>query len=152
MNSMLRTLAVVSATALFAPAAMAASNGGAAGGDPERGEKLFKKCAACHKVGPNAKNAAGPLLNNVIGRTAGTSEGFKYSKSMIQAGEKGLVWDETLIASFIENPKKFLQEYLDDPKAKSRMSAKVKKEGDRKDLAAFIATFSESEGQAEASQ
>jgi len=141
MKFALRTLAMISATALLAPMAMAASNGG--GGDPEQGQKIFKRCAACHKVGDNAKNAAGPLLNNVIGRTAGSVEGFKYSKSMVAAGEKGLVWSEESIAAFLENPKKFLQEYLDDPKAKSRMSVKIKKEEDRRNVAAYIATYSE---------
>lgn len=138
MKITLRTLALVSATALFAPAALADSDGDAA-----KGEKVFKKCQACHQVGDGAKNKSGPVLNDVIGRTAGTFEGFKYSKSMIAAGEKGLVWDEALIAAFIENPKEFLKEYLDDSKAKSKMSVKIKKEADRKNVAAYIATFSE---------
>ena len=140
MKTTLRTLALVSATALLAPMALAASHGG---GDAEKGEKVFKKCKSCHQVGEGAKNRSGPVLNNVIGRQAGTFEGFKYSKSMIAAGEKGLVWDEALIAAFIENPKKFLQDYLEDSKAKSKMSVKVKKEDDRKNVAAYVATFSE---------
>ncbi len=61
--------------------------------DPEllaAGEKVFKKCAACHKVGDGAKNAIGPILNGIIDRAAGTVDGFKYSKPMAEAGAGGL--------------------------------------------------------------
>ncbi len=51
------------------------------------GEKVFKRCAACHQVGPDAKNRVGPNLTGVIGRTAGTDEGFNYSDAMIEAGD-----------------------------------------------------------------
>ena len=46
-----------------------------ASGDPDKGETVFKKCAACHQVGEGAKHRIGPHLNGVIGRTAGTAEG-----------------------------------------------------------------------------
>ena len=36
------------------------------------GEKIFKRCAACHQVGPDAKNRVGPELNGIVGRTAGS--------------------------------------------------------------------------------
>ena len=151
----LKTLAVISATAFIAPAAFAASNGGtgdANGGDATKGAKVFKSCAACHKVGDGAKNAAGPMLNNLIGRTAGSVEGYRYSKSLVAAGEAGLVWDEASIAAFIENPRDFLREYLDDSKAKSKMSKKVKKEADRVNVAAYLATFSEAPEEAAPSE
>ena len=48
-------------------------------GDAVAGEKVFKKCMACHKVGEAAKNSVGPVLNGVIGRPAGTAEGYSYS-------------------------------------------------------------------------
>ncbi len=122
------------------------------GGDPEKGAKVFKKCKACHSVGEGAKHKIGPSLNNVIGRTAGTAAEFKYGPSMIAAGEMGLVWDEETIAAFVENPKKYLQAYLDDKKAKTKMTIKVKKEEDRANVAAYLATFSsepEAEGEGE---
>ncbi|MCK4712401.1 MAG: c-type cytochrome, partial [Marinosulfonomonas sp.] len=41
------------------------------------GEAIFKKCAACHQIGDGANNGAGPILTGVIGRPAGSVEGFK---------------------------------------------------------------------------
>ena len=52
----------------------------------EDGEKVFKKCKSCHQVGVGAKNKTGPILTGVIGRPAGSIEGYKYSKSMAAAG------------------------------------------------------------------
>ena len=63
-------------------------------GDAVKGEKVFKKCKACHAVGEGAKNKIGPMLNDLIGRKAGTVEGFKYSPAMKEAGEKGLMWTD----------------------------------------------------------
>ena len=45
-------------------------------GNAEEGAEVFKKCRACHDVGPDAKNKVGPLLNGILGRKAGTIEGF----------------------------------------------------------------------------
>ena len=61
-------------------------------GDAAAGEKVFKKCVACHAVGEGAKHKVGPQLNGVIGRVAGTAEGYKYSKPMMEAGAGGLSW------------------------------------------------------------
>lgn len=69
------------------------------------GESVFRRCAACHQVGPDAVNRVGPELTDVIGRTAGTVEDFRYSDAMIEAGEGGLVWDEASLDTYLENPK-----------------------------------------------
>ena len=71
----------------------------------EAGEKIFKRCAACHQVGPDAKNRVGPELNGIIGRTAGGLEGFNYSKAMTEAGAGGLVWSEETLMTYLEDPK-----------------------------------------------
>jgi len=111
-------------------------------GDAVVGEKLFKKCSTCHTVGSDAKHKQGPILNGVIGRVAGSLEEFKYGKSIKAAGESGLVWDEDLIFDYLANPKKFLGAYLGNKKAKSKMNFKLKKEDDRRNLIAYLATFS----------
>ncbi|MFO1143613.1 MAG: cytochrome c family protein [Amaricoccus sp.] len=69
------------------------------------GAKVFKRCAACHQVGPDAKNRVGPTLSGVIGRTAGTAAGFSYSDAMVAAGENGLVWDEETLSAYLADPK-----------------------------------------------
>ena len=77
----------------------------------EDGEKLFKKCKACHAVGEGAKNKVGPELNDVLGRTAGGLESYvkKYSKKLKAAGEEGLVWNEETLSEFLVSPKKFVK-------------------------------------------
>lgn len=94
---------------LLASAGGAFAQGDAAAGDAAAGETVFKKCAACHAVGEGAKNKVGPHLNDVLGRTAGTLEGFKYSPAMIKAGEEGLVWTPETLAEFLAKPKDFVK-------------------------------------------
>ncbi|WP_093164097.1 c-type cytochrome [Aliiruegeria lutimaris] len=73
------------------------------------GEKVFKKCKACHQVGEDAKNKVGPILNGIVGRAAGTGDDFKYSNAMIEAGEGGLVWNDETLAGYLEAPKKYIK-------------------------------------------
>jgi cytochrome c len=114
----------------------------AAAQDAAAGEKVFKKCKACHKVGEGAKNTVGPALNNIVGQPIGSIEGFKYSKALKAANEAGLVWDEASIAEYIADPKAYMIKALDDPKARPKMAYKLKDEQKAKDVAAYIATFS----------
>tara|TARA_R110002072_G_scaffold6212_1_gene37089 strand:+ start:1786 stop:2559 length:774 start_codon:yes stop_codon:yes gene_type:complete len=134
---MLKSLSIISviltAVALIPPALAQ---------DIEAGEKTFKKCVACHAVGPDAKNKAGPILTGVVGRQAGTVEGYRYGKDLVTAGEKGLIWTQDMLASYIEDPKQFLRDYLEDSKAKAKMAFKLKGEKDRADVAAYLATQS----------
>lgn len=116
-----------------------------ADGDADAGEKVFKKCSVCHKIGDGAKNAVGPVLTGVVGRTAGTYPDYKYGQSTKAAGEAGLVWDEEKIFDYLQDPKKFLRVFLDDKKAKSKMTFKLKKEEDRLNVIAYLKTFSPEE-------
>ena len=75
-----------------------------ASGDAKEGEKVFAKCRSCHSVEAD-KNGVGPSLNGVLGRKSGTLEKYSYSKAMT---EKGVVWDEKTIASYIADPKAFV--------------------------------------------
>ncbi len=107
-----------------------------AAGDVDKGKKVFKKCKSCHMVGEKAKKKVGPVLNNIFGATAGTVPEFtKYSKNMKKAGEEGLVWTAETLDEFLTKPKKMIK--------KTKMSFKgLKKEKDRVNIIAYLATFS----------
>lgn len=99
---MLRTAIAVATVILGMSPATAA-------GDPAAGEIVFKKCMSCHAIGEGAKNKVGPVLNGVFGRTAGTFEGYKYSKAMIDAGAGGLVWTPETVQRFLAKPRDFVK-------------------------------------------
>ena len=100
-------------------------------GNAEDGAEVFKKCRACHDVGPEAKNKVGPSLNDLIGRKAGTIEGFTYSEANKSAGGKGLVWTEDVLSKYLENPLAFM------PGTKMAFAG-LKDPQDRKDIIAFL--------------
>ena len=75
---------------------------GARAQDAAAGEKVFLQCRACHQVGPTAKNAVGPELNGLIGRMAGSVEGYAYSTANKASG---LTWDEATFRDYIHDPK-----------------------------------------------
>lgn len=75
----------------------------------EAGEKLFKRCAACHAVGAGAKHKSGPHLNAILGRTIGSTDGFKFSSGFKAAGEAGQIWDELELATFLAKPKDYIK-------------------------------------------
>jgi cytochrome c len=92
-------------TAVFAALTIVVlAAGQAAAQDAAAGEKVFAKCKACH-VADADTNKIGPTLKGVIGRTAGTLQGFKYSKAMVDAGAGGLVWDDANLTTYLQNPK-----------------------------------------------
>jgi cytochrome c2 len=103
--------------------------------DVAAGEKVFKKCAACHAVGEGAKNKVGPEQNALFGRTAGTAPDYNYSQAMKDAGAKGLVWNEETLGKYLENPKEFI------PGNKMAFPG-LKKEDERKNVIAYLKTFS----------
>lgn len=117
---MLRTLL---AAALIAAVPSLAS----AAGDAAKGEKVFRKCKACHTATED-KNKVGPSLMNVVGRKAGTHEGFKYSSAMV---DSGLTWDEATLDKFLTKPK--------DVIAGTKMIfGGLKKDEDRADVIAYL--------------
>jgi len=110
--------------------------GTAVANDPEAGEKIFKKCKACHQVGADAKNRIGPQLNGLFGRAAGSVDGAKYSKSMLRAGADGLVWTDKTLDAFLENPKSLV--------SKTRMSFRgLKDPEDRANVLVYLRQFSD---------
>ncbi len=100
-------------------------------GDIEDGEKVFKKCKACHMVGPDAKNRVGPMLNGVVGRASAQVDGYKYSKAM-KAAE--LTWDEETLSAYLANPRKAV-------KGTKMAFAGLKKDDDRENIIAYLAQF-----------
>ncbi len=98
------------------------------------GEKVYKKCKACHAVGEGAKNKIGPQQNDLFGRVAGTAEGYKYSKAMIAAGEAGLIWTDASLTEYLKKPKAFV------PKTKMSFSG-LKKDEQIAAVIAYLKTF-----------
>ena len=102
----------------------------------EAGEKVFKKCKACHQVGEGAKDRAGPQLNGVMGRAAGSVEGFKYSKALKAKADEGLVWNEETISAFLANPRGYM-------KGTKMGFAGLKSEEDQAAIAAYLSSFAD---------
>ena len=144
------TLATAMVAGLFAVPALA---GGHASGDAEAGEKAFNQCKACHAIVDADGNdivkggKTGPNLWGLPGRTAGMSDDFdKYKKSIVAAGEGGLVWDEANFVAYVQDPNAFLKEVTGDSKARSGMAFRVRKEDDAANLWAYIASVSPEPG------
>ena len=99
------------------------------------GETLFGQCKGCHEIREGAKHKVGPHLDGIFGRTAGSSEGFKYSAAMKRAGEDGLKWDSEALSKYIEKPRDFIKG--------NRMSYRgMAKEEDRKRLIEWMSARS----------
>ncbi|WP_424985866.1 c-type cytochrome [Microbulbifer sp. S227A] len=105
-----------------------------ADGDAEKGEKVFKKCKACHAVGDDAKNKVGPMLNGIVGAPAAANPDFKYSDAMTGMAAEGLIWDEESLTAFLTKPKDFL-------KGTKMTFAGLRKAEDSENVIAYLATF-----------
>ena len=138
---------IIPVIALVSPSAGFAAGEGS-GGDSTKGEQVFKQCMTCHRIGPDAKNMVGPVLTGVIGRQAGTAPGFAYSDLNKHSGENGLVWNEDLIFQYLPDPNAFLKKFLTDKgkadiaTGSTKMAFKLANEQQRKDVIAYIKTFS----------
>lgn len=98
--------AILFVSAAFAIAAGAANAQDASpAGDAEAGAKVFKRCKACHQVGPDAKNGVGPSLNGIVGRASATLPDYNYSPAMKNAA---LVWDEPTLTTYLRAPRKLV--------------------------------------------
>jgi cytochrome c len=99
--------------------------------DAAAGEKDFLVCRACHQIGPNAKNAVGPVLNGVIGRTAGTYPDYTYSEANKGSG---LVWTPDELDKYLTSPQTVV------PHTKMIFPG-LKDEQKRKDVIAYLSKF-----------
>ncbi|WP_322096954.1 cytochrome c family protein [Pelagibius sp.] len=106
-------------------------------GDAANGEKVFRKCKACHAV-EEGKNKVGPSLYNIVDRAVGTVEGYKYSKAMIAYGEGGAVWDAETLGAYLEAPRKAV-------KGTKMAFAGLRKPEERADVIAYLLQFKPAE-------
>ncbi|MFG1430370.1 c-type cytochrome [Xanthobacter sp. V2C-8] len=125
-------LATTLALALSAGAAFA--EGDAVTGDPAKGEIVFKKCMACHAIGPGAKTKVGPPLNGIVGAKWAHFEGYPYSDDIKNGAAAGKMWDLATLDNYITNPKVLA------PKGKMAFAG-VKNDEERANLIAFLSQF-----------
>ena len=97
-------------------------------GDVASGEKIFKKCAACHSINKGGKHKIGPALYNVVGRKVGGVEDYKYSKALI-AYEKEWTFEE--LNGFLIKPAKHI-------KGTKMAYAGLRKEADRASVIKYL--------------
>ena len=95
--------------------------------DPAQGEKVFGRCKACHVV-DKEQNRVGPHLVGIIGRPAGSVEGFKYSDAMKNSGK---TWDEATLAAYLQDPKGYIP-------GNKMAFAGLKKEDEVEDVIAYL--------------
>ena len=139
---------LIAMTAALAAAPLVSHAQVEASGDAAAGEEAFSQCVTCHVVeDPSGEVLAGrgaqtgPNLYGVAMRQAGIIEDFRYSDSMVEAGEAGLVWDEANFVPYVQDPTGHLREVLDDRRARGKMTYKLRDEQEAVDLYAYLATF-----------
>ena len=118
---------ILSTALALAFAAALGSGPALADGDPAKGKKVFNKCKTCHTL-MAGKKKIGPHLEGIMGRAAGSVEGYKYSKAM---KESGITWDEESLDAYLRKPKEYV-------KGTKMAFAGLKKEGDRENLIAYL--------------
>ena len=110
----------------------AAAAGGAAAqeaGDAAAGEKVFRKCMACHSV-EEGQNRVGPSLHGIVGSDVASVEGFSYSDAMLAWGE-GKTWDSELLSTYLEDPRGVVE-------GTKMIFAGLDDEADRNDVIAYL--------------
>jgi cytochrome c len=125
---MKRTIAgLLLAAALASPAA-------AQEGNAEEGAEVFKKCRACHDVGPEAKNKVGPVLNEISAARRHDLR-LRLFDANKASGAGGLVWTEEVLFKYLESPLVFM-------KGTKMAFVGLKDPQDRKDVIAYLKKFS----------
>jgi cytochrome c len=97
-------------------------------GDASSGEKIFKKCAACHSIAKGGKNKIGPALYNVVGREIGKVADYKYSKALAAYGKE---WSFEELNGFLIKPAKWI-------KGTKMAYAGLRKEKDRASVIKYL--------------
>lgn len=99
-----------------------------------KGEKVFKKCKACHQLGDGAKNRSGPILTGIVDNAAGAVDGFKYSKALKKVADAGLVWTDEELVAFLAKPKAYM-------KGTKMSFAGLKKENEQVAIVEYLKSF-----------
>ena len=97
-------------------------------GDLTVGEKVFKKCAACHSIVKGGKNNIGPALYNVVGRQTGVVNDYKYSKALSSYGKQ---WTFEELNGYLIKPAKWI-------KGTKMAFAGLRKEKDRASVILYL--------------
>jgi len=97
-------------------------------GDLATGEKVFKKCAACHSIVKGGKNNIGPALYNVVGRKIGVVSDYKYSKALSEYGKE---WTFEELNGYLIKPAKWI-------KGTKMAFAGLRKEKDRASVILYL--------------
>ena len=97
-------------------------------GDIASGEKIFKKCAACHSINSGGANKIGPALYNVVGRQVGSVSDYKYSKALSGYGKK---WTFEELNGYLTKPAKWI-------KGTKMAYAGLRKEKDRASVILYL--------------
>ena len=97
-------------------------------GDLATGEKVFKKCAACHSIVKGGKNNIGPALYNVVGRKIGQVNDYKYSKALSDYGKE---WTFEELNGYLIKPAKWI-------KGTKMAFAGLRKEKDRASVILYL--------------
>jgi len=97
-------------------------------GDVVSGEKIFKKCAACHSINQGGANKIGPALYNVVGRKIGGVADYKYSKALALYGKE---WTFEELNGFLKKPATYL-------KGTKMSYAGLRKEEDRASIIKYL--------------
>jgi cytochrome c len=113
---------------ILAAAMIAAAPVAAIAADADAGKTVFNKCKACHQVD---KNAVGPHLGDLLGRKAGSVEGYKYSDALKNSG---ITWDEAALDKWLQGPAK-------DVPGTKMIFAGIKDEADRANLIEYLKTL-----------
>ena len=103
-------------------------------GDVTSGEKIFKKCAACHSIEKGGPNKIGPALYNVVGSKVGAVEDYKYSKTLASYGKD---WTFEELNGFLTKPSSYL-------KGTKMSYAGLRKEADRASIIKYLNQNSDS--------
>ena len=97
-------------------------------GDLATGEKVFKKCAACHSIVKDGKNNIGPALYNVVGRKVGAIDNYKYSSALSEYGKE---WTFEELNGYLIRPAKWI-------KGTKMAFAGLRKEKDRASVILYL--------------